>query len=85
MIAGLDFDHKGFPTVLNSVSPGPLLRKSIAFLFSLLEGPVTRLCVCMCMCKYLQSFDRSSLGGPSRGWWNEDPEPRVRGGRGVSG
>ena len=43
MIAGLEFDHKGFPTVLNSVSPGPLLRKSIAFLFPLLEGTVTRL------------------------------------------
>ena len=43
MIAGLEFDHKGFPTVLNSVSPGPLSRKSIAFLFPLLEGTVTRL------------------------------------------
>ena len=44
-IARLNFDHKGFPTVLNSVSPGPLSRKSIAFLFPLLEGPVMRLLV----------------------------------------
>ena len=43
MITGLYFDHKWFPTVLNSVSSGPLSRKSIAFLFPLLEGTVTRL------------------------------------------